>query len=600
MKLLLEDLKRKKMIYIRSPRGSAKSSIRYLLEKQATSEENGFSKVVSILGTDWTNKKLNDYNLFLQQQIGEPTITSFAEKHANGKPLLIILDDFQAFFELKELSSDLKSFAEIQKTRNVVLLMLATHGEQTLGRNTSTPITFLPGQQKDISFLLFDKLEYEKALKTFNERSPIGKYILDLEKTFSLFNLTSGHPGLLAWSLIKIETKFEKQLSSLNVKTILNYIYSDEFLDSLTLYKTFDTLIPYNDESHKSYDENCERAKKELMKLIDSKQQSLKIVDSEITTKDEISRVIANFLMKSGITVINENEIKWSFDYMRIFWLRKLSNKSTKEVEIKDTHSFINEYVKQLPIDRLKDSMFFGDVEKKNIENESFWQNEFYRIVVEKFGIQKIYPEFGGEKKKGEGKIDFYINSSKKWLIEFFVGDDERKDYYARFNTKDGKYKDFDHNNFQIVNFVIQRPGIILERWKGMTFLYFNPADNFKKATLFLFRRKTRSEIAKNVQIVDGNEWLKDGDYEESIIEFTNLTYSKTLSLQLFKENNLLGRIKMQEIPITLDAFKFQIQKMFKLNQNQKFILVFDEKQIERDEQLAMIPERATVDVQII
>ena len=47
------------------------------------------------------------------------------------------------------------------------------------------------------------------------------------------------------------------------------------------------------------------------------------------------------------------------------------------------------------------------------MNNEAFWQNEFKRVAVEKFGVQKIYPEFGGNKSKCNGEVDFYINSER-------------------------------------------------------------------------------------------------------------------------------------------------------------------------------------------
>jgi hypothetical protein len=391
-----------------------------------------------------------------------------------------------------------------------------------------------------------------------------------LEKTYSLFNLTSGHPGLLAWALFRIEEKFEKQLSTLNQKIILNYIYSDEFLDSLTSYKTFDTLTPYNDNSHEEYNKGCESGKKELMKLLLDVKQSLKVVDpTKIIEKNEISSFNANFLMKSGIVIFqNEKMITWSFDYMRIFWLKRLSNKLEKEVEIADINPFIKEFLKHIPTERLKDSNFYQGVEKVNINNESFWQNEFYRVNVEKFGIKKIYPEFGGNMNKGEGKIDFYINSQRKWMIEFFVGEDKRKLHYNRFNTINGTYKDFEMNNFQIVNFVFQQPTTILQKWKGITFLHFNPKDNFKKATLYLFKRNLRS-----TKETEGDEWLKD-------VNFTNISYSKTLSLLLFNGTNLIGSTKIEEVPIQLDALNNKIRELFKdeLKSNQNFSLFYDNK----------------------
>ena len=274
----------------------------------------------------------------------------------------------------------------------------------------------------------------------------------------------------------------------------------------------------------------------------------MRVVDNEKNTeRNEIRESDANFLIKSGVIVFSKKDrVTWSFDLMRTYWLKKLSRRLEKEVDVGDINNFTTSFLKFVPWDRLKESLSFEGVEKVNIKNEAYWQNEFFRAAVWNFGIQKIFPEFGGNLKKGEGKVDFYINSARKWMFEFFIGDDERKLYYERFNSHTGTYKDFDFKNFQIINIVVQKrkPSLLLnEKWKGISFLHFSPDHNLTKATLRLFKRNPRTYLPLTPQQIeeekkngkDGNEWLKDGDYEEFQIEFTHLTYNKTLSLQLYR-----------------------------------------------------------------
>ncbi len=214
---------------------------------------------------------------------------------------------------------------------------------------------------------------------------------------------------------------------------------------------------------------------------------------------------------------------------------------------------------------------------------------------------------------KGEGKVDFYINSEKKWLFEFAIGDDRRRLYYGRFNIHNGIYKDFDFKNFQIVNIVIQNRDLsrqLFEKWKGFSFLLIKPQHNFTKATLYLFKRNqelfgplTPTQRKERIKNKDGNEWLRDGEYAEPIvIEFANKAITKILCLQLCKGNAILGEKNTERVSITLESFEHQIRESFKdqLQEKDRFMLTHLNKPIENDEQLTKIPDAATVKIQII
>ena len=145
---LVADLRQEKLLYVRSPRGSAKSSLRYLLEKQVCSEENGFAKVYSVKATEFDS--ITSYNQLFQEYLGEPNVNTFAKKYRGEKPVLVIVDDFQELFGVDEMPKDLKNFVDLQ----MCVCYCWQHGERTLGRDLSTSITFFSNQQRDISFLL--------------------------------------------------------------------------------------------------------------------------------------------------------------------------------------------------------------------------------------------------------------------------------------------------------------------------------------------------------------------------------------------------------------------------------------------------------------
>ena len=537
--VLMKKLQEEKIVYVRSPRGSGKTSLAYLILDDAIIEYYDLEQTIYI--NCCTKTRAQSYDQWIQSQTGweNKNFQSFADflKHyKQEKPTLIILDDFQELFELDELPRDFKAFTNYsnagQMSAKVYLLCLATHGEHTLGQNIncSTPVPFNIEQRLDLSFLLFDEDEYKEAMMSYTQRHnpKLGTLLSNMTPEFSLYAMTSGHPGFLMWSISHIEQKFEK-INNLSLKTILNYIYSDDFVQDISGYKTFQNLNPpwCTEKVDPEYKITCDQAKEELKKLLHIRNQILKVVNSDFPAENEINSAMANFLIKQGILIftksthskITESHVTWSFNYMRIFWLKRLSLTQTTVKDITDINEFIKEFLKQIPMSRLKNSIIYQDVEKFSIKNEAFWQNEFYRIAVERFGIKNIFPELGTTT-AGDGKIDFYINSTKKWLIEFFVGSNRRGEHYERFNAETGRYRNFKTNNFQLVNFVFQEPKSIIETYKGLTVVYFNPEDNYTKATLYLFVRHRKA-------IDNNSDWRQSGHYEISEIYFDTEIYYK-------------------------------------------------------------------------
>ena len=93
-----------------------------------------------------------------------PSITEFAFSDQDYIRTLIVIDDFQQLFGSDELTIDLKGFTDhviLQQDQcKVYILCLATHGENTLGMKSTTPISFRPTKRLRLSFLLFTEEEY--------------------------------------------------------------------------------------------------------------------------------------------------------------------------------------------------------------------------------------------------------------------------------------------------------------------------------------------------------------------------------------------------------------------------------------------------------
>lgn len=597
---IFEKLRSEKLIYLRSPRGSGKTSLAYLIKDQG--QLHGLSQVIYINCCSKVEERR--YGNWLDQHINTPSITEFAFVHQGTRPTLIIMDDFQQLFESQELTTDLKAFTDhviLQQDKcNVFLLCLATHGENTLGKNSATPISFCQTKRLGLSFLLFTEEEYHEAITSFTERrnANLGHIISQMDPTFSLYKMTSGHPGFLLWSIQCIEIKFEK-MNNVIMESILNYIYSDDFVQAMSNYRTFETLNSHHEAATPEYKNKCEQGKLELKKMIQLPTQTLKVVNKEETDNDEINPAIASFLIKQGILTLTEyleSHVTWSFNYMRIFWLKRLCAELKGVRDITDINEFIGEFLTQIPAQRLSDSIEYRGTEKYVIKNEAFWQNELYRIAVERFGIKNIFPELGNTS-FGDGKIDFYINSTRKWMIEFFVGPNKRLEHYQRFNTLIGRYKDFDVNNFQLVNFVFHSPRQILEKYKGLTIVYFNPRDQYRTATLYLFKRKPKSNVD-----VTGDEWLELGEYETKTIDFSDPISSKTVYLYLFRGNNMVKMEQLTGIPITLMAFQHKVRQIFKeeLQSGEDISLSIFAASITNEQEYQKVKDNVPVNVQIV
>jgi uncharacterized protein YlzI (FlbEa/FlbD family) len=660
IKKLSDKLEEEILIYIRSPRGTGKTSFAVLI-KEYNNIFKKFDQVHHLIMSPNTDS----LKLF-KEETQFDSFNNLNKNHKKEKPILIIIDDAQLLYgKDKTILHEIKPYLDIQdEKKNVFILILATHGEATIGKELSTPFPVESEQTLGISFLLFEKKEYEEAIKSYNERSNIRIDFNKMNSSLSFFHLTTGHTGFLSYSLKKIEQFFEpknnigaeKIIVKPKIRDVINFIYSDDFFDKLVGYKSFDSLSSTKSESTEDYKQNCPIARKILIKLTKSIDQKLKIIDdseSDNYRDTEIGKSIATFLMKMGIVVFvdDDSKITWSFDYMRIYWLKKLGKEiviSTLK-ECNDINEFILQFLKLIPLDRLQDQI---DENGENLKNhsEAFWQNEFYRIAISLLGLKGVHPEHG-RIKEGEGRVDFYVNSIKKWAVEFLINSSLIEEHCDDFNSLTGRYKDFGIKNFQIVNFVKHKPHKqTLETHKGVTFVYFNPKLNNKKAMVYLFRRnkielveqETKKEIKKELkkrkkesnkndeesnknveetkkekksrgrpkgttkgakkEIKKGNENLINGSYDEVIvIDYTNQLLPKTLSLQLVEGDKIIGKAKIEEVPVILEAFKNKIRDLFKdyLKEDQSFSLVYDDKVIENDNQLAHVLTGATIQVMI-
>ena len=87
------------------------------------------------------------------------------------------------------------------------------------------------------------------------------------------------------------------------------------------------------------------------MKLLENTEQSLRVVDNDKNTeRNEIRESDANFLMKSGVIVFSKKDrVTWSFDLMRTYWLKKLSRRLEKEVDVGDINNFTTSFLKFVP-----------------------------------------------------------------------------------------------------------------------------------------------------------------------------------------------------------------------------------------------------------
>ena len=51
-----------------------------------------------------------NFNTFLERRLNTPTLAEYAKEYKGEKPVMLIVDDFQEFFQEEKMSSDLKSF----------------------------------------------------------------------------------------------------------------------------------------------------------------------------------------------------------------------------------------------------------------------------------------------------------------------------------------------------------------------------------------------------------------------------------------------------------------------------------------------------------
>jgi hypothetical protein len=192
----LQDLGKKifekHFIYIRSPSATGKTSIAHLIER---SEE--WKEKYDIIYFDFKYSSPEEVIKSFQIRTGYTSFLDALDRYKGEKHLLFILDDAQNLFTKNEDEKTLLDGLKPLDTRyvnmplekkKVHILILATHGESTLGSRQSR-ITFKdPDQILGIDYLFFSKTEYDAAIINLQQKTELP--LADLPLSF--FKITNG------------------------------------------------------------------------------------------------------------------------------------------------------------------------------------------------------------------------------------------------------------------------------------------------------------------------------------------------------------------------------------------------------------------------
>jgi len=129
-----------------------------------------------------------------------------------------------------------------------------------------------------------------------------------------------------------------------------------------------------------------------------------------------------------------------------------------------DPYNSLSEFVWQflcsIPRDFLSNTLSLSTKKQSTKEVlESYWQAEFYRVACALLNYNThISVEVGKvDDVKIDGKVDFYLNGTRKWAVEFLIrGELSKKDnaieHVSRFQTG-GKYHALQPNQYLVVDF---------------------------------------------------------------------------------------------------------------------------------------------------
>ncbi|RHZ80840.1 hypothetical protein Glove_131g40 [Diversispora epigaea] len=438
---LIKDLMQKKIIFIRSPPYSGKTSLAQLLENYLVQSQD-FSEYrvirISMLWASVVKMKCN-WNTFgtvWKNIIGVSWLEWIGQ--CKSIPSILIMDEVQMIYmddyEIVRSMNTKTALgfwntikANLQELSNIYIIMFGTYGYGVNSTGLSTPVTIPPDNCKSFFDIKFTDDELWNYVKNFCNRH----FVLLDNNTFndiiSKFNryiqkATAGHVGLVRHILhnTKSAMKWRIHENVLTWKDIFVYLNSNKF--NLTI-----------DECRVS--PKIKSFSTEQLEICESVYLNGKFIfrPSDKSTQQ---------LVKSGVLVANDEELYFSAPLiMRSFFQQCYGSFNNIKIIPSSLYYFIVKTFTTIcngQSRKILRKMLEFETDRYLLEQT--WQKEFYKVATQVLGkayfiscnIEAVF--------ECDGYIDFYIDKLE-WAIELLRDDKGMAEYSRRFEPV-GEYKE--------------------------------------------------------------------------------------------------------------------------------------------------------------
>ncbi|RGB43525.1 hypothetical protein C1646_737945 [Rhizophagus diaphanus] len=471
---LVRDLLDKKVILVRAPPFSGKTSLAQILEYNL------------VHAPEFKNRRIIRISMIWGHAVGvENCFDSFRELwnkiigidwfewlgQCRFIETILIIDEAQLIYgrEKKVDDQNRKSADQfwtivkglLQEITGINIILFAAYGYRSSNTTgLTTPVTLPESNCKSLIDINFTRDELEKYIGKF-----CGKYFRNLEssgisKLYKYIDVvTEGHAGLVRHILMSIEDAMKKRVDTnrLTWEQIFKYLNSKEFDSSIYT--------------------NC-RAVPKVSALSDKQKKICENVylNDKILYKDDDKD--AEYLIRSGILIIVDIYITFAAPLLkRSFFQQNYGVHNSAETTPTDLHHFIvkifTAMCNELSGKILRDTLGFGP---NGRIMEQTWQKEFYRIGTQVLGSDHFLSCEVGSVFGCEGRIDFYVDKLD-WAIELLRDGKDMKKHKDKFEPS-GIYEEIVKyaKNIAIIDIRSEAKKV---RGKKKDFIYVSCSEDF-------------------------------------------------------------------------------------------------------------------------
>lgn len=422
-------------ILIRAPPASGKTSISQLLYLHLLkSHEDKLPVLLNCLKFD--KRRPFEDQFALQSGLG----MNMKDVASEGKDVIIIIDEAQLLYSSIEtiIWDELKSGS----ADNLFFVFFAAYGEKVRNSETSTPYEFPKAAICGLKSLLLVRQEFEELVATLCPE--LNDFEVAQEQ---IFHSCEGHVGLVTTVLNELIDYSKEMVPKegfseipLSEERVLKFLLSPRLADAIRSTRSFalDNSVPF------------ETLNNIAMAFLDNPQVSYEPAHDK--------------LIKSGIFVVKANELDSFITFSaplirRAFISFVLYNQLALGPLGQTFGTSVKDFMMACLASLRKENLLRSNaLSVRGNLNEAKFKMEFFNIARQLLcGRARIDPEVGQVFKISDNaSVDFYVNGSYQWAIEFLVESDRVSAHLDRF-TEDGTYKPIPCNDYIVVDFVFRR-----------------------------------------------------------------------------------------------------------------------------------------------